>query len=135
MHDELIRNLRNESKYALPSQTRKALIEAADAIEELQGRVKTLIRKLDEANQDADYANEAATALRGALPRWIPVTERLPENHQSVLVLRDDGGIFIWEYFDQTPTEECWIDDHLNLYSAYSITHWMPLPQPPKEET
>lgn len=36
MYDELIRNLRNESKYALPSQTRKALIEAADVIEGLE---------------------------------------------------------------------------------------------------
>lgn len=67
-------------------------------------------------------------------PKWISVEERLPEDRQSVLVHRDDGGIFIFEYFTTSPTDECWIDDHLNVYSAYSVTHWMPLPEPPKEE-
>lgn len=66
--------------------------------------------------------------------RWIPVTERLPENYQSVIVHRDDGGIFIWEYFGESPTEECWIDDHSNVYSTYTVTHWMLLPEPPKGE-
>lgn len=69
-----------------------------------------------------------------AMPRWIPVTERLPENYQSVIVHRDDGGIFIWEYFGESPTEECWIDDHSNVYSTYTVTHWMLLPEPPKGE-
>lgn len=43
MYDELIKNLRNESKYALPSQTRKALIEAADAIEQWDSYYQSLI--------------------------------------------------------------------------------------------
>lgn len=49
MHEELIRNLRNESKYALPSQTRKALIEAADIIAKLSAENK----RLDEALKKA----------------------------------------------------------------------------------
>ena len=67
-------------------------------------------------------------------PQWIPVTERLPENWTSVIVHRKDGGIFIWEYFNTSPTDECWIDDSMNVYSFYDVTHWMPLPQPPEEE-
>ena len=66
--------------------------------------------------------------------KWIPVTERLPENLTSVIVHRKDGGIFTWEYFNTSPTDECWIDDSMNVYSFYDVTHWMPLPEPPKEE-
>lgn len=93
---------------------------AAEAIEKLVATVGTAYNEL--ANNEANK------------PRWIPVTERLPEEQQSVLVHRDDGGIFIFGYFTTSPTDECWIDDHLNVYSAYCITHWMPLPEPPKEE-
>lgn len=69
------------------------------------------------------------------MSEWIPVTERLPHHLQSVIVHRDDGGIFIWEYFDTSPTDDCWIDDNCNVYSFEAVTHWMPLPEPPKEET
>lgn len=64
---------------------------------------------------------------------WIPVTERLPEHLTSVIIHRKDGGIFIWEYFNTSPTDECWIDDSMNVYSFYDVTHWMPLPKPPKD--
>ena len=64
---------------------------------------------------------------------WIPVTERLPENMTSVIVHRKDGGIFIWEYFYTSQTDDCWIDDSMNVYSFYDVTHWMPLPKPPKD--
>lgn len=94
--------------------------QAADAIEKLEHQVFLA---------DLACKSEAAKA-----PRWIPVTERLPENLTSVIVHRKDGGIFTWEYFNTSPTDECWIDDSMNVYSFYDVTHWMPLPQPPKEE-
>lgn len=56
--------------------------------------------------------------------RWIPVTERLPEDEAEVLVCHKNGfvtdnarfGTHWWFADDQNP-----------------ITHWMPLPEPPKE--
>ena len=124
MYEDLVKRLRAQAVY-LPEKFSKnaelldVLMKAADAIEEL--------------SRDLDSMNDANVALFGALPKWIPVTERLPDDRQSVLVHRDDGGIFIFEYFTTSPTDECWIDDHLNVYSAYSVTHWMPLPEPPEE--
>lgn len=67
--------------------------------------------------------------------RWIPVMERLPKAEcgegQSVLtvdvcgeqrVLYFDGGNWCW------PTGEA-----LKTSRSFPVTHWMPLPEPPKE--
>ena len=81
-----------------------------------------------------EWINEIPAADVEPKRRWIPVTERLPKHLTSVIVHRKDGGIFIWEYFDTSPTDECWIDDSANVYLFYDVTHWMPLPEPPKEE-
>lgn len=125
--DELVKRLR-ELPHLLFVQLHgheDVVYQAADAIEELSLTAESYKRSMEA------WADEAANAQ----PRWISVTERLPEDRQSVLVHRDDGGIFIFEYFTTSPTDECWIDDHLNVYSAYCVTHWMSLPEPPKEET
>lgn len=134
MYDDLVTRLRDAAKMSealavlLPhsegNATAKLYNEAADAIEELSKRVDESIPKDDAEILIAEVAK----------PRWIPVTERLPEHLTSVIVRRKDGGIFIWEYFDTSPTDECWIDDSMNVYSFYDVTHWMPLPQPPEEE-
>lgn len=110
---------REKNKVVSTGETRydAALEEAAYAIEEL--------------SRDLDSMNEANIALYGALPKWIPVTERSPEAESggvSKPVLVTDGDCMaIAEWF--------------NLYEAYwsytgigDITHWMPLPEPPSEE-
>ena len=67
------------------------------------------------------------------MAEWISVDDRMPENFQTVLVARDDGGIFCWMYSADSTTEEVWVDDYANAFSVYRVTHWMPLPEPPKE--
>ena len=56
-------------------------------------------------------------------PRWIPVTERLPEKDTRVIVCASlPEGIhsdFIYE------------DGH--WFVSTGVTHWMPFPEPPKE--
>ena len=53
--------------------------------------------------------------------RWIPVSERLPEEKQSVLALDRTGTAYHWEY------SKCLS----NIFVGY-YTHWMPLPEPPE---
>ena len=63
---------------------------------------------------------------------WIPVTERLPEKGQEVLVFdtRENWTGFAWLRPDETWTA-LGLDFPLDLGE---VTHWKPMPQPPKGE-
>ena len=67
-----------------------------------------------------------------AIPKWIPVTERLPENDSGVLAFYDDGieSRIIPATFHP---KSGWYDCLFNMPSE-NISYWMPLPEPPKEE-
>ena len=63
--------------------------------------------------------------------RWIPVTERLPENGEIVLVCGERGGIYT-AYCNSAYKNPGW--HKMNSKNHYcNPTHWMPLPEPPKE--
>lgn len=56
---------------------------------------------------------------------WVPVSERLPEPRKKVLARHADGRIRVgWRSILGNFMDE-------PLYGI--VTHWMPLPQPPKE--
>lgn len=61
---------------------------------------------------------------------WISVEDRLPENYQEVIV-----------FVDAANAKEIYMAQYMNLsfnilvsgnHSNF-ITHWMPLPEPPKQ--
>lgn len=61
--------------------------------------------------------------------RWIPVAERLPENYQRVLCFNYNGEykVLRWNYID-------WMwNSGIEWLEEKYVTHWMPLPEPPKE--
>lgn len=93
------------------------LQDAADAIEELKNNVEQYKLYLQDAIKDLQSAHKE-------LPRWIPVTERLPEKDTRVIVCASlPEGVhsdFIYE------------DGH--WFVSIGVTHWMPFPEPPKEE-
>lgn len=61
--------------------------------------------------------------------KWIPASERLPEIGKVVLVCGSRGGIYTAIY----KGSRYWYK--LNSKSHFcEPTHWMPLPEPPKED-
>lgn len=67
----------------------------------------------------------------GRVPRWIPVTERLPENTEDVLVFRPKMKI---EIGISCRINDEWLRYGKDLHGNDVITHWMPLPEPPEVE-
>ena len=59
---------------------------------------------------------------------WIPVEERLPKPQENPVIACDYTGVCLAWY---SPTMG-W--QYRTGLSGVDITHWMPLPQPPKEE-
>ena len=87
---------------------------AADAIEDLQAQLM--------------FSNDVAKAIAEKVPKWIPVSERLPEDGAEVLAWSQSGFAYV----------DWWIDGAWKVNSLVDgkyefVTHWMPLPEPPKE--
>lgn len=55
---------------------------------------------------------------------WISIKDRLPEQYTDVIVLYDFGRVGV----NWTNKENEFIE-----HSDCKVTHWMPLPEPPKE--
>ena len=62
---------------------------------------------------------------------WIPADERLPENFISVLGYMTDAGEF-------PPVRECYTVGNVFFFPAlgdiHPVSHWQPMPHPPKGE-
>ena len=74
---------------------------------------------------DSDLMEAHLMAAKALRNEWIPVTERLPEHGQEVIVYSGNilkPTVFAYQFWN--PKYDSW----------KHITHWMPLPIPPKGE-
>lgn len=99
--------------------------DAEDEIRILKQKRANLFEILDA------YERGRANALK-----WIPVSERLPEHFGTFLVAIDEvhgeKRISV-DAADFDPERKSWTT--WNYFCAgYKVTHWMPLPEPPKGE-
>ena len=73
---------------------------------------------------------------------WISVKDRLPDNkeHDWVLaqVVEDNGYMHIPKVMEYRQLRNDWFEETYGWLSEHNglfyVTHWMPLPNPPKEE-
>ena len=59
--------------------------------------------------------------------QWIPVTERLPDDEGLCLVA-------VVNDHERRYSKTAWYHGHGNWFLHQKVTHWMPLPEPPKGE-
>lgn len=79
---------------------------------------------------------QAADAIEKlSKPRWISVEERLPDQNSGnlyiCLIVGGEWDQLSWYELCDFAEGQFWIQDQ--LYKGH-VTHWMPLPEPPKEE-
>lgn len=96
--------------------TELLLTEAADAIEELEQQIANICA--NKVCRIVEHDGETELSIES---RWIPVAKRLPEDSEYVLAYSESDGLMLVEA--------------RHRFSNWEVTHWMPLPTPPKEET
>lgn len=72
--------------------------------------------------------NKIADKILALLPHWISVEDRLPEETYHVLVTTKNGTRMVGYL-----RRGVWQDTIMDCDFFAPITHWQPLPQPPKE--
>ena len=85
----------------------------------------------------AGYIADLLIANGVTVQEWISVKDRLPEKGTEVLAFDHYGRPLIAKLVENYYFSDgvSWYD-RLGYYLGMSIiTHWMPLPEPPKEET
>ena len=92
----------------------------------------------------ADYANNQATGITAneimRFPRadvqpvnqWISCKDKMPEHGVTVLIYTGNHMISL-AWYDKV-MEYFYICDSDYKYNPLDVTHWQPLPKPPKED-
>ena len=64
----------------------------------------------------------------GVRPIWFNVKNRLPTEHEWILLCNIDFQITTWGTF----MDGKFVNPDLGYKEIYLVTHWMPLPKPPE---
>ncbi len=115
-----------------------------DLIREAADIIENLSKDLEQENKYSPYWEEQAKdakeklqkymyllALTKASRQWISVNERLPDIGKSIIFATKYGDTAEGKYIG-----DCWVQYRWTTkVKNESVTHWMPLPEPPKEKT
>ena len=110
-----------------------------------------LVELLDRFVYDEWYGNgdiaEKLISNGVTVQEWISVDDRLPEDEQEVLVISHgwDGRLVYIGSHKRVEAQKSWLTGITNKSSEWllwgwsylkepMVTHWMPLPEPPKGE-
>ena len=98
--------------------------------------------KTNEVLNPCEFIADFMIANGVTVQEWISVKDRLPDNkeHDWVLaqVVEDNGFMHIPKVMEYRQQKNDWFEETYGWLSehngAFTVTHWMPLPQPPKGE-
>ena len=73
-----------------------------------------------------EYAEKLPATENGVtVQEWISVKDRLPEQGEEAICIAADGDMMIGKYTEWGWMFPCYFEE---------LTHWMPIPEPPKGE-
>ena len=143
---ELVNALREHAEWAEGNQWETPitlgddLAEAADRLENQNAHIAALQKEIENLRGQNKQLREAAALVAKESAellerRWIPVEERLPEvwrNDETAelvnyMICSPDFGVDIGNYHAKAKKWLC-------MALPCTVTHWMPLPQPPEVE-
>ncbi len=116
----------------------KRIAELSQAIGLVTTLKPTMVMDVDHPLDMAKEVVEHVTAHIAELEekqRWIPVSERLPEDCERVWVRATNSPHNLPRRAFHTYRNGKWVNDEVdidNVYSNLNVTHWMPMPQLPE---
>ena len=131
MYDELVKKIRHcatDPMHCLSCAEdkdgrcfKRLMTQAADAIEKMSEAYDKLSRHMDD--------------LAALMPRWIPVTEQLIHSGWYLVACNEWGGSAVRKAIYDEATRK-WLEFPCGGPKNITkfVTHYMRLPQPPKEE-
>lgn len=141
MYEEMVKRLQDFAAGTMRDADAQLAFDAADVIEKMSKLADAIPHvceccvgcELEKKNGGCDnaFVLSPKRAMQYLIkPRWIPVEERLPEEYVDVLCYCSRNG--------QYGCGEWSKEDNGTIYwtGLYGMipTHWMPLPEPPKED-
>ena len=102
------------------------------------GKPNVICYDIGEAPCRSCWLDDALTDLEDfpTASKWHRVEEELPEPHEYVLCCGKKGGCFVGWTLDNADVIKA--NGHGRAFvhggNARTFTHWMPLPEPPKED-
>ena len=111
--------------------TVKEFLEIEDLIHSMDAELTLVKKERDDLRKGMEAATSLLDEYAQTFPRWISVEERLPEDYEDVVIIMRNGA-------------SSWYRVAYREYGGWSfgggrrvtdeVTHWMPIPQAPKEE-
>ena len=120
-----------------------------DVREKLVELIEKASYECDEGTRDLYDMREVADGIADFLiahgvtvQEWISVDDRLPDNKEYDWVLaqvvEDNGFMHIPTVMEYRQSKNDWFEETYGWLSehngVFTVTHWMPLPEPPKGE-
>ena len=120
---------------------REKLIELLETVPPLDAVIMGLRngKQLISTSRVADHLIAHGVTIQ----KWIPVTERLPKKITNKVITLSKNGYVGFGHYENYKGRQNWYnlesdmpftDWNYDDDDSYEVTHWMPLPEPPKGE-